>query len=40
VGATDVVPFIPVEGVTLEDCVALAKPWGRDLETARSDFLL
>src|ERR1700686_452556 len=24
VGATDVVPFIPVEGVTLEDCVALA----------------
>src|SRR6516164_4674085 len=25
VGATDVVPFIPVEGVTLEDCVALAR---------------
>ncbi|HEX4003675.1 MAG TPA: glutamate formimidoyltransferase [Candidatus Acidoferrales bacterium] len=25
IGATDVVPFIPVHGVTLEDCVALAK---------------
>ncbi len=24
-GATDVVPFIPIEGVTLEDCVALAR---------------
>ena len=24
-GATDVVPFIPIEGVTIEDCVALAK---------------
>src|SRR3981189_3526919 len=23
-GATDVVPFIPIEGVTLEDCVAMA----------------
>src|SRR6516164_5103056 len=22
VGATDVVPFIPIEGVTIEDCVA------------------
>src|SRR6202007_760061 len=28
-GATDVVPFIPVEGVTIEDCVALAKKVGR-----------
>ena len=25
IGATDVVPFIPVHGVTLEDCVSLAK---------------
>src|SRR5215470_6038615 len=25
VGATDVVPFIPVEGISLEDCVALAR---------------
>src|SRR5437660_7426459 len=24
-GAADVVPFIPIEGVTLEDCVAIAK---------------
>jgi len=24
-GATDVVPFIPIEGVTLEDCVQMAK---------------
>ena len=30
-GATDVVPFIPVEGVTLEDCVALAKRVGREI---------
>ena len=29
-GAVDVVPFVPIEGVTMEDCVALAK------ETARS----
>src|SRR5437763_1100423 len=25
VGAADVVPFIPIEGVTLEDCVAIAR---------------
>jgi glutamate formiminotransferase / formiminotetrahydrofolate cyclodeaminase len=25
IGATDVVPFVPIEGVTLEDCVALAR---------------
>jgi glutamate formiminotransferase/formiminotetrahydrofolate cyclodeaminase len=30
VGATDVVPFIPVEGVTLEDCVALARRVGNE----------
>ena len=31
VGATDVVPFIPVEGVTLEDCVALARRVGEEI---------
>jgi len=31
VGATDVVPFIPVEGVTIEDCVALARKVGREI---------
>src|SRR5687768_18345140 len=25
VGAVDVVPFIPIEGATMQDCVALAK---------------
>jgi glutamate formiminotransferase/formiminotetrahydrofolate cyclodeaminase len=30
-GATDVVPFVPVEGVGLEDCVALAKRVGREI---------
>src|SRR3984957_1654616 len=30
-GATDVVPFIPVEGVTMEDCVALAERVGREI---------
>jgi glutamate formiminotransferase / 5-formyltetrahydrofolate cyclo-ligase len=29
-GAVDVVPFVPIEGVTMDDCVALAK------DTARS----
>src|ERR1700682_1112271 len=31
VGATDVVPFIPIEGVTLDDCVALARRVGNEL---------
>lgn len=31
VGATDVVPFIPIEGVTLEDCVALARRVGKQI---------
>src|ERR1700720_1718483 len=31
VGATDVVPFIPIEGVTIEDCVALAHRAGREV---------
>jgi glutamate formiminotransferase / formiminotetrahydrofolate cyclodeaminase len=30
-GATDVVPFIPIAGVTIEDCVALAKKTGREI---------
>src|SRR5271168_1150396 len=30
-GATDVIPFIPIEGVTIEDCVALAKKVGREI---------
>ena len=30
-GATDVVPFIPVRGVTMDDCVALAKKAGREI---------
>ena len=33
VGATDVVPFIPIEGVTIEDCVALARRVGREIWT-------
>lgn len=28
-GAADVVPFIPVSGVTMEDCVALARAFGK-----------
>jgi len=28
-GATDVVPFVPVEGVTLDDCAELARSLGR-----------
>jgi glutamate formiminotransferase/formiminotetrahydrofolate cyclodeaminase len=31
VGATDVLPFIPIEGVTIEDCVALARQVGNEL---------
>ena len=31
VGATDVVPFIPVEGVSLEDCVGLARRVGQEI---------
>ena len=30
-GAADVVPFIPIEGVTLEDCVALARQAGEQI---------
>src|SRR6201993_5259140 len=31
VGATDVVPFIPIEGVTIEECVALARRVGQEI---------
>jgi glutamate formiminotransferase len=31
IGATDVVPFIPLEGVSLDDCVILAKKAGREI---------
>jgi glutamate formiminotransferase len=30
-GAADVVPFIPIEGVTIEDCVAMAKHVGAEV---------
>jgi len=30
-GAADVVPFIPIEGVTLEDCVAMARHVGAEI---------
>src|SRR2546430_16195181 len=28
-GATDVVPFIPLEGTTMEDCIVLARTLGK-----------
>ncbi len=31
VGATDVLPFIPIEGMTIEDCVALARRVGHEI---------
>lgn len=31
IGATDVIPFIPVRGVSLDECVALANELGRDI---------
>src|SRR5579863_6480837 len=30
-GASDVIPFIPIEGVTIEDCVAMAKHVGAEI---------
>lgn len=30
-GATDVVPFIPIEGVTIEDCVQMARQVGAEI---------
>ncbi len=35
-GAADVVPFIPLEGVTMDDCVALAKKLGERIGTELS----
>jgi glutamate formiminotransferase len=32
-GAVDVVPFVPIEGVTMDACVALAKDVGREIAT-------
>lgn len=29
IGATDVVPFVPLQGVSMDDCVGLAKVYGR-----------
>src|SRR6202045_4247731 len=31
IGATDVVPFIPIDGVSIEDCVALARRVGNEI---------
>lgn len=31
IGATDVLPFVPVEGVTMKECVALARKTGREI---------
>src|SRR5436853_5314980 len=31
VGATDVLPFVPIDGVTIEDCVALARRVGNEI---------
>jgi glutamate formiminotransferase/formiminotetrahydrofolate cyclodeaminase len=31
IGATDVVPFIPIEGLTIEDCAALARRVGHEI---------
>lgn len=31
IGAADVIPFIPIEGVTLEDCVAIARHVGAEI---------
>src|SRR5438094_7887840 len=30
-GAIDVVPFVPLSGATMEDCVSLARDFGREL---------
>src|SRR5581483_12193302 len=30
-GAADVVPFVPIEGVTIEDCVAMARHVGAEI---------
>jgi glutamate formiminotransferase / formiminotetrahydrofolate cyclodeaminase len=34
IGATDVVPFVPIRGVTLAECVEIAKNTGREIAAA------
>ncbi len=31
IGAADVIPFVPIEGVSMEECVELARQLGRDI---------
>src|SRR5579872_3619957 len=31
IGATDVLPFVPIEGAAIEDCIALAKKVGHEI---------
>src|SRR5580765_278259 len=31
IGATDVIPFIPLEGISMDECVALAQQVGQEL---------
>src|SRR5690242_21381119 len=31
IGAIDVLPFVPIEGVSMEDCVALARRAGQEI---------
>ena len=33
IGATDVVPFVPISNVTMEECVTLAKEYGKRVST-------
>ena len=34
IGATDVIPFVPVQGVTMDECVAIARDVGRRIAEA------
>ena len=38
IGATDVVPFIPLDGATMDDCIALARSLGARVWRANSGF--
>src|SRR5579862_3760823 len=31
IGATDVLPFVPIDGISMEECVALARHVGREI---------
>jgi glutamate formiminotransferase/formiminotetrahydrofolate cyclodeaminase len=33
IGASDVIPFVPIRGITLEECVEIAKKVGREIAT-------